>query len=476
MKRAALMLIFAAALAACSVPEASEQIAAGPRIFPDYAEVTVPVNIAPLNFRLDEECEAAWLKLESGDASCSVRGPEFDIPLSDWRALTAAGDISATVLVRRGGVWIAYESFAIHVSADRIDPWLTYRLIEPGYETWNEMGIYQRCLEDFTEVPLITNASTDKNCMNCHSFASRSADNMMFHMRATHGGTYILQGGKVEKVNTKCPEVISAGVYPQWHPSACYIAFSVNDIMQVFHSTDPNRIEVFDGDSDVVVYDVGNHRISSCQSLKQENVLETFPTFSPDGRKLYYCTSPRQEVPEGIKSIRYSLCSIDFDPESFSFGSEVDTLVSNGRSVSFPRVSPDGRFLMYTDAEYGCFSIWHKEADLHILDLTTGEDRAMDEINSPEPESYQTWSSDSRWIVFMSRRLDGLYTRLYISHISADGVGTKPFLVPQKSSRFYHEFFKSYNIPELVDGRVPVSAEDIAACAVNDKPTPVTYK
>lgn len=357
---------------ACSVPEASEQIAAGPRIFPDYAEVTVPVNIAPLNFRLDEECEAAWLKLESGDASCSVRGPEFDIPLKDWRALTVSGDIEATVIAKRDGVWKAFKPFMIHVSADRIDPWLTYRLIEPGYETWNEMGIYQRCLEDFTEVPVITNSSTGQNCMNCHSFASRSADNMMFHMRATNGGTYILQGGKVEKVNTKCPEVISAGVYPQWHPSARYIAFSVNDIMQVFHSTDPNRVEVYDGDSDVVVYDVGNHRISSCQQLKQENVLETFPTFSPDGRKL-----------------------------------------------------------MYSDAEYGCFSIWHKEADLHILDLATGEDRAMDEINSPEPESYQSWSSDSRWIVFMSRRLDG---------------------------------------------RVPVSAEDIAACAVNDKPTPVTYK
>lgn len=476
MRRAALILLFAAAIAACSAPEASEKIAAAPRIFPDYAEVTVPANIAPLNFRLDEDCEAAWLKLESGDASCSVRGPEFDIPLKDWRALTASGDIKATVIARRDGAWKAFVPFTIHVSPDRIDPWVTYRLIEPGYETWNEMGIYQRCLEDFTEVPVITNASTGQNCMNCHSFANRSADNMMFHMRATYGGTYILQRGKAEKVNTKCPEVISAGVYPQWHPSARYIAFSVNDIMQVFHSTDPNRIEVFDGVSDVVVYDVDAHVVSSCPQLQQEDVLETFPTFSPDGRKLYYCTSPRQAVPEGIKSIRYSLCSIDFDPESFSFGSEVDTLVSNGRSVSFPRVSPDGRFLMYTDAEYGCFSIWHKEADLHILDLTTGEDRAMDEINSPEPESYQTWSSDSRWIVFMSRRLDGLYTRLYVSHISADGVASKPFLVPQKSSRFYHEFFKSYNIPELVDGRVPVSAEDIAACAVNDKPTPVTYK
>lgn len=471
-----MILLLAAALASCSMPEASERIASQPCIFPDYAGVTVPVNIAPLNFRLDEECEDAWLKLESGDASCSVRGPEFDIPLKDWRALTAAGDISATVTVRRDGTWRAFEPFTIFVSPERIDPWLTYRLIEPGYETWNSMGIYQRCLEDFTEVPVITNSSTGQNCMNCHSFANRSADNMMFHMRATNGGTYIIRGGEVEKVNTKCPEVISAGVYPQWHPSARYIAFSVNDILQVFHSTDPNRIEVYDAASDVVVYDVENHLIASCPQLQQEDVLETFPTFSPDGRRLYFCTSPRQDVPEGIRDIRYSICSIAFDPDSFSFGSEVDTLLSNGRSASFPRISPDGRFLMYSDAEYGCFSIWHKEADLHIIDLASGEDRAMDEINSSEPESYQSWSSDSRWIVFMSRRLDGLYTRLYISRVSADGVGTKPFLVPQKSSRFYHDFFKSYNIPELADGRVPVSAKDIAACATGSSATPVTFK
>ncbi len=192
----------------------SSETDALPDIFPDYADVTVPVNIAPLNFRY-QGTETAALILGAGEVQCTLKGPVFDIPVDKWQALTAAGDIPARVCVKEKDGWKAFKPFTIHVSPDPIDPYVAYRLIEPGYETWNRLGIYQRCLEDFTQTPVMTNEDTDRNCMNCHSFCNRDPGRMMFHMRARNGGTFTWNGGKIEKLNTKTPQTLSALVYPR---------------------------------------------------------------------------------------------------------------------------------------------------------------------------------------------------------------------------------------------------------------------
>lgn len=130
--------------------------------------------------------------------------------------------------------------------------------------------------------------------------------------------------------------------------------------------------------------------------------------------------------------MKYSLCSISFDPETRRFGHQVDTLYSSEqatvqitgaehKSASFPRVSPDGKQLVFTLSEYGNFSIWHKDADLYRIDLDSGVMHRMDEVNSDDVESYHSWSSNSRWLVFSSRRIDGLYTRPYLVHIDENG-------------------------------------------------------
>src|SRR5450759_4167152 len=98
------------------------------------------------------------------------------------------------------------------------------------------MGIYQRCLENFIESPIMINDMSDSNCMNCHSFCRNNSHTMMFHMRGKHAGTVIYRDGKVSKVNTKTDHTISPGVYPAWHPGGRYIAFSVNHICLLYTS------------------------------------------------------------------------------------------------------------------------------------------------------------------------------------------------------------------------------------------------
>lgn len=483
MKRSLPILLLAAVFAGCagdvSVVGRADSF---PPVFPDYIDVTVPKNIAPLNFRLSDslDCTKAVTRFRCGGKTVTVTGTELDIPVKKWRALTElCEDITVEVTVCREKTWTAFRPFQIHVSPDRIDSHLAYRLIDPGYETWNKMGIYQRCVENFAESPVITNDRTDGNCMNCHSFCGRDPGKMLFHMRAKNGGTYVWNDGKLEKLNTKTPETLSACVYPFWHPSGRFVAFSVNDIAQAFHSTDRNRIEVYDSASDVVVYDVGDHRLTSSPLLMQSDVLETFPAFSPDGGRLYFCTSPRREVPFGYRDIRYSICSIAFDPGTFSFGGQVDTVYhasKTGLCAVFPRVSPDGRFLLITETAYGCFPIWHRDADLRLVNLETGEISQLSELNSPDVDSYHAWSGNGRWIVFSSRRIDGLYTRLFLCHVDKEGQVAKPFVLPQKDTRLYDDLLKSYNIPEFIEEKVTVDAREIAGLAKNGKGTEVFFR
>ena len=126
-----------------------------------------------------------------------------------------------------------------------------------------------------------------------------------------------------------------------------------------------------------------------------------------------------------------------------------------GKSISFARPSPDGKYIMFTLSDYGNFSIWHKEADLWLYDLKDGSLREMKEVNSDDVESYHSWSSEGTWFVFSSRRLDGLYTRPFFASIDKEGNITKPFLLPQcKPLEFYNMNLYSYNVPEFITEKV----------------------
>lgn len=432
-----------------------------PEILPDYCGVTVPVNIAPLNFRLVDISDRMHVVIEGKDSKIEVNGTgRISIPLKKWQKLLKSNSddsVVITIYARQNKKWNKYTPFGIHIKKEPVDPWLVYRLIAPGYESWSEMGIYQRDLTTFNTETIIDNRLLPGACMNCHSFRANNPDDMVFHLRGNVGATMLLKDGTVSKLNTKTPGTISNCVYPYWHPSGNYVAFSVNNISQVFHSSKEKRIEVIDSKSDLVVYDIKANKLLTSGLISSEGSLETFPAFSPDGNSLIFCSALEGKLPDDYNKIKYSLCRIPFDPSTGSFGDKIDTLVSStrtGKSVSFPRISPEGKFLVFTLSDYGNFSIWHREADLYNLDLASGNFNAISAINSTETESYHSWSSNSRWLVFSSRRTDGLYTRPYISYCDNDGNFCKPFIIPQKDPDYYDESLRSFNVPEFVTGKV----------------------
>lgn len=455
------------------LPVVNEKMSAKPKIFPDYKDVVVPAGIAPLRFMMEDGSDeaVAVLRSETDSLVYKTEDGKFLFDESEWSEFIAnhtGKDIEVQILSKTKDKWISYVPFKWTISGDTLDAYIAYRLIPPGYEYWNEMGIYQRELGSYHQSAILKNTDTEKNCMNCHSFCQRRSDKFLFHMRAQLNGTYLVSEGKIEKLNGKVNDRIRGLVYPSWHPSGRYVAFSSNDIFQTFHNNDKNRIEVYDKSSDVVVYDSEKHEVVTAPQLIGNDAFETFPTFSADGKRMFFCTAQAVKMPEDMKKAKYSLCAIDFNPETRSFGNYVDTLFNSRithQSVSFPRVSPNGRFLAFTVSDYGNFSIWHKEADLYMADLNNGRVYELADANSEDVESYHSWSENSRWMVFSSRRADGLYTKPYFTHVDENGKASKPFVLPQEDPAFYKSFMYSYNIPEFVESKVDINPLDVRKVA-----------
>lgn len=452
-----------------------------PDIFPDYANVTIPPNIAPLNFNIKGEEYPCLVSIEHKNEIFYVEGENrISIPVAKWKKLLSAskGDsIKVTVFRKENDGWKRYRPFYWQVANQSIDSYLTYRLIEPTYANWNKMGIYQRNIETFEEKEIINNDLTGGNCMNCHSFCSNDGNRMVFHMRKNNGGTYLVNNGKVTKLNTKTKYTASFFVYPSWHPSGKMIAFTVNNTQQSFYMSDNKRSEVYDTASDIVVYDIEKNDLFTIPQLSSKENLEIFPNFAPDGKKLFFCSSKTvDKLPQNASQIVYSLCSIDFDPATQTFGTKVDTLISSasGKGVSFAHASPNGKFILCSMLNHGCFPSWSKESDLYLYNLKSGTLHCADNVNSDCSESYTSWSSNSNWFVFTSRRLDNGFNRPFIAYINEQGITSKPFLLPQKDPDVYIYSMKAYNIPQLTTNRVSVSAYEIQKCA--DNPVAIQVK
>lgn len=447
-------------LAGCSPGDHTKQTGVSPSIFPDYKDVTIPPAIAPLRFRFTEPYKSHAVVFRAGREQVNVRGSgEVRISFRAWNRLLKSGSdtIEITANLKKDKEWSRYEPFHMFISEVPADRYLTYRRIDPGYSVYGAMGIYQRDLTSYRERPVIENSFSEGSCVNCHSYGGGDPDKMMFHVRGRNGGTVIRYGGETRFVDLNTPETLSGGVYPYWHPAGKYIAFSVNITRQLFHNRTDKVLDVYDLASDLVVYDVINNRILFSPAVQDSTMFETFPAFSADGTALYFSAAHAPEEGGSPAVVRYDLYEIAFDTASGRTANEPYLLFKEeDKSITFPRPSPDGKYLMFTAAPYGTFPIWHKEADLYIMDLQTKEVRSVREINSPDTDSYHSWSSNSRWVVFSSRRIDGLHTRLYLTHLNDDGTFTKPFLLPQHSVRYSDMLLQSFNIPEFSKGPVAV--------------------
>lgn len=444
-----------------------------PDIKPDYENITIPPNIAPMNFKVMEEGSSFKITATSdnGGHRLVVRSSDGIVRFREksWRKLLdeSIGEKINFEIISAGRNGVKkYETFYMQVAKEPVDPYLAYRLIYPGYYNWSTIRIMQRSLESFREETLVDNRILDMNCINCHSFSQYDPGKFMVHIRGSHGATYFAKDGKITKRDPKIDAMPGGATYPSWHPGGRFLAFSSNQVRQGFYARPERTIEVFDLVSAMIIYDLENNETLIAKEKDTTKYLQTFPSWSPDGHFLYYCRAMQVNTEtsmtlEQINQTKYDIVRMSFDPENMKLGEPEMVFNASGRSksASFPRISPDGRFLLFTLADFGTFPIWHREADLYLLDLASGETIRLD-INSNDTESYHTWSSNGKWIVFSSKRSDGRSTRPFFAYFSSWDSIDKPFILPQRDPTYYDRLMESFNIPELVKGKIAFNPHD----------------
>jgi hypothetical protein len=476
------MLLMSSCASHPDVPSASKEAKTLPAIFPDYCNVTVPYNIAPLNFMLPadeyEEC-VARISTPDGKQQTYGNGVKVQIPEEEWHDMlndSKGKSLKVEVWGKKKGEWLSFNPFEINVVPDAIDEYLSYRLIEPSYVAWTYMEIAQRNLTTFEETQIFNNEITMNDrekgqCINCHSYQNYKTDNMLFHVRLSNSGTVIVNDGKISRVNLKRDYTISSGVYPSWHPTEKLIAFSTDITRQAFHTSNNNKIEVYDEASDLILYDVAADSVSVI--CNDSTLLEVYPTWSPDGKFLYYCKSvplPEEMKGKDIRTtypkIQYNLYRRSFDVATHNFGAEelVYDAASQNKSATLPRVSPDGRYLLFAQGQYGCFHIRHNDGDIVCIPLNTENPSPLDlsKLNSVGmPDSYPSWSSNGHWIMCASRREDGNFCRVYFSYFN-NGKVEKAFMLPQEDPEHNTFLLKSYNRPEFMIEPVKISVNEFS--------------
>ena len=487
MKKILYIVIFAMTFVACThhpdVPKDYTSINSQPDIYPDYKDVVVPPNIAPLNFGIRgnvTDCVARFTLANNqtftfGDCNKVL------IDEDDWKDIlaTAKGQsIKVEVFANEGNQWKAYQPFTIYVANEEIDPYISYRLIFPSYVAYEMLCISQRNLTNFDEKDIYNNmiisGEKDGQCINCHSYQNYETKNMQFHMRQGHGGTMLVVNNVPQKIDLKTDSTISAGVYPAWHPTLPLISYSTNHTGQSFHTRSKAKIEVQDSESDIILYDIEKNEVRLISA--EPNELECFPTWSPDGKYLYFCSAhfERQmsdsipisgEMIQRYEDLHYDIYRKAFDAKDLSFGpTEVVYKASDDSlSATFPRISPDGRYLLAGVGAFGCFHVWHPDADLYLMDLQSNQIRKLENVNSKYAESYHNWSSNGRWMIFISRRDDSNFSRLYIAYFDQQGKAHKAFALPQRDPDFYTYFMRSYNVPEFMKEPVKVTPQEFAS-------------
>lgn len=441
-------------------------------MYPEYQDITLPCNIAPLNFLVrNEGVKAVEAKVE-GITQLS-KGSMVQWDINAWKQLISehVGDtLNVQVTAYIDDQWLQFDDLKWYVSADSVDSYLTYRLIEPGYEIWHEVEIEERCLENFDTRVLADGKQLGNRCMNCHTHGGSEGQYSYFYIRGEQGGTFVNRNGKFEKMSLNSAKTNGSTVYGGWHPTGRYGVFSTNVIIPAFHADPAFRLEVYDTQSDLCVADFENQRMITSPLVSQtDHTLETFPCFSADGNVIYYCsavnpcgdTIPRAEdMQNKVKQIHYSLNRIGFDAETGSFVGPIETVLeaSDSTSVHFPHFSPDGQWLTYCESRYGTFPIWHMETRIVLASAA----QPSSVVNRTQIQAtYHTWSHNSKWIAFASKEYDTQYGRVYLVHVSSDGTLSNPLVLPQADPDHDDLYLKSYNIPDLSMRSMPFSHDQV---------------
>jgi Flp pilus assembly protein TadD len=309
-------------------------------------------------------------------------------------------------------------------------------------------------------------------CGNCHSFADNGS---VLGLDVDYGndkGAYAVIPTAKEMVMSddkiitwadykKEDGELTFGLLSRVSPTGRYVVSTVKD-RSVFVATPEIAFSqlFFPIKGILVVYDRETKKFTELPGADDPEYVQSNAVWSPDGKEIMFARSKayraekldqknaalidEKDVPEFTrdkKPFRYDLYRVPFNDGKGGKAVPVVGASGDGRSNFFPKYSPDGKWVVFCKAN--SYMLLQPDSELYIVPTAGGEARRL-KYNTKLMNSWHSWSSNSRWLVFSSK-VNTPYTQLFLTHIDENGNDSPPVLLEQFTSPD-----RAANIPEFV--------------------------
>lgn len=446
-----------------------------------HVYVLVPGNRPPPG-KKDPACEVDHIKYTPPAYQLNARSwlPENDL----WEGIKKASiNQSAGIRISgfnssKSGRILTTNTVQFETSSDPVDGCIFYRDVPlvPGI---TKKGVIKPLAEG--ALPLITWRLRDiskpesrvllkkmPTCANCHSFTP-DGKYLAMDLDGPSGdkGTYLISEIKPH-MEIKKSDIITwnslkerpkdhntLGFMAQISPSGKYAVCTLNEALYVRNFTNFQFLQVFYPTRGVLgYYSKKTDEVNLLPGADDTDYVHCDPVWSPDGKYIVFARSKARDpynrdqkkasyANDPLETqIRFDLYRMDFNEGRGGIPVPIKGASDNGMSNSFPKISPDGQWIVFVKSRNG--QLMRPDSKLWIVPSGGGKAREMT-CNTSRMNSWHSFSPNGRWMVFSSKA-GSPYTQMYITHIDEKGNDSPPILVPNSTAAN-----RAVNIPEFVN-------------------------
>jgi tetratricopeptide (TPR) repeat protein len=382
-------------------------------------------------------------------------------------------------------VTLSSDSVAISTSSDSVGAPIFYRDVPlPFSFALRNVPMIRWRLGDIASYDpppvVLTNLPV---CGNCHSF---SLDGKYLGMDVDVGndkGAYVLTSFDQQTLVSRDKliswtdfvpgmKIPTFGMLARVSPDGRYVLAGVKDRVVFLPREDILFSQIFFPVMGILAYyDRTTGEITALHGADDDAYVQANASWTPDGNYVYFARNtaahletqnPNYDIllsveesaevlggeeflwnaQEGGKEFRFNLFRVPFNDGRGGTPEPIEGASNNGRSNYFPKISPDGKWLVFTQAH--SFMLLQPDSKLYIVPADGGEPRLMN-ANTDRMNSWHSWSPNSKWLVF-STKLFGPYTQLFLTHIDENGNDSRPVWL-----RNFTAADRAVNIPEFVN-------------------------